>query len=236
MSTDSLAADLVEMLEITRTAERDVFGALAPDVRERPLRPGDWSPKDHLAHLAAWKARQADRYAAVQHGEEPGAGSENETDAINAELQRETAGLSWQETEDFAQQSHERLVAAIEATDPARIRAVAGLIGSTFGNGADHATQHFGWLRDARIGVDADASGRFVAVLEQLVARAALPDTDRGIALYNTACYLALDGQLDRARTLLRQAFALDPDLVRLAPDDPDLAALRDELPAMTPQ
>src|SRR6185436_9662825 len=70
MSTD-LTGTLAALLRSMRDAERDVFGGLDPDVRDRPLRAGDWSPKDHQAHLTAWKARQANRYAAARRGEEP---------------------------------------------------------------------------------------------------------------------------------------------------------------------
>ncbi len=75
MSTD-LTATLVALLRSMRDAERDVFGGLDPDVRDRPMREGDWSPKDHQAHLTAWKARQANRYADARRGEEPAEMSE----------------------------------------------------------------------------------------------------------------------------------------------------------------
>ena len=48
-----------------RQAERDVFGALDPAVRDRPMRIGDWSPKDVQAHLTAWKRLQTDRMRAA---------------------------------------------------------------------------------------------------------------------------------------------------------------------------
>ena len=52
---DPLIAALVDQLQAMRQAERDIFGGLDPQVRDRPLRPNDWSPKDHQAHLTAWK-------------------------------------------------------------------------------------------------------------------------------------------------------------------------------------
>ena len=62
MSTD-LTGTLVALLRSMRDAERAIFGGLKPEFRDRPMREGDWSPKDHQAHLTAWKARQANRYA-----------------------------------------------------------------------------------------------------------------------------------------------------------------------------
>jgi len=230
MSTDPLLRDLVEMLNLTRSAERDVFGAIDPQTRDKPIRPDDWSPKDFQAHLSAWKARQADRYAAVRRGEEPSIGSDGETDALNAKLRLRTADWPWDEIERQADEVHARLVAEVESTQPVLVRASGRLIGGTFGNGAYHAAQHFAWLRDAGVPVDADRFRRFVAELADLVQRANLPPADQGVAIYNTACYAALDGDLQRARDLLPEAFRLNPDLVQSARDDSDLAALKDEI------
>lgn len=52
---DPLVTELVAQLRETRDAERELFAALDPAVRDRPMRRGDWSPKDHQAHLTAWK-------------------------------------------------------------------------------------------------------------------------------------------------------------------------------------
>jgi hypothetical protein len=236
MSTDPLVRDLVAMLHLTRDAERDVFGPIPDDVRSRPVRPGDWSPKDHQAHLTAWKSRQADRYAAARRGEAPVEGSDEETDAVNAQLQRATAGWSWTDVERQADEVSARLISEIEAAGPAVLADRPGLVGSTFGNGAYHAVQHFGWLRSAGIAVDPGRTRRLVADLEELVERGSLPDADRGIALYNTACYAALEGEPARALALLPRAFALNPDLAELAQRDDDLASVRSELDLPRPQ
>jgi hypothetical protein len=233
MSTDPLIRDLIEMLNAMREAERDVFGAMAPEVRERPLRPGDWSPKDHQAHLSAWKARQADRYASARRNGQPEPDAEEETDAVNAELQRQTADWSWERVEQQAEDVSRRLTDEVASIDPARVRSSDRLIGGTFGNGAYHAIQHFIWLREAGVLVDAQRFHQFVMEMEQLVLRGSLPDPDLAVALYNTACYAALDGELDRARSLLPRAFRLRPDLAKLATTDTDLVALRDELPGL---
>lgn len=236
MSTDPLIRDLVEMLHLTRDAERDIFGAIPGATRDRPLRPGDWSPKDHQAHLTAWKGRQAERFAAASRGESPVEGSDAETDDVNAQLQRVTADWPWEEVERQADEVSERLVHEIETAGPTVLARFERLIGSTFGNGAYHAAQHFGWLRAAGIGVDAARSRRFVADLEELVGRGSLPDADRGIALYNTACYAALEGDAARALALLPRAFALRPDLQALAMNDDDLASIRSRLEGLAAQ
>jgi hypothetical protein len=232
---DRLTDDLVEMLTLMRDAERDVFGALDPAVRDRPIREGDWSPKDHQAHLSAWKGRQADRLAAARTGTqlEPW---EDEDDVVNARLQARTADWGWDAVSADAEAAHERLIAEVRATDPDLVRTGDHLLDGTYGNGAFHAQQHFIWLQAADIGIDDARVMAFNDDAERVVRRAALSDRDRGTALYNMACFHALGGRLDRARPLLREAFGLRPDLVEFAPGDPDLAPLRDEIEALAAQ
>jgi hypothetical protein len=230
MEQDHIASDLVDMLRVTREAERDVFGALDPAVRDRPMREGDWSPKDHQAHLTAWKARQAKRYEALRGGTETPPTPEDETDEINAELQAARAGWDWEAIELEADEVSERLAAQVLATDPQLIRRSEQTITSTFGNGAYHALQHFGWLADADVGTDRDRVNVFADEIGQVVARSSLPDRERGTTAYNVACYLALGGRLAAARSFLRDAFRLRPDLAEFAATDSDLAELREEL------
>ena len=47
---DELVLALVAQLRAMREAEREIFGSIEPGVRDRPIRPNDWSPKDHQAH------------------------------------------------------------------------------------------------------------------------------------------------------------------------------------------
>lgn len=221
---------LVAGVRATRVAERDVFGGLDPEVRDRPLREGDWSPKDHQAHLTAWKARQANRFAAANRGEEPEQAAEGETDAINAELQAARAAWSWDAITQEADEVSERLISEISATDPELLVRWDRLIGGTFGNGAFHAMEHFRWLEEANLGVDAARVSAFVEEVGDVVSRGGLPDTDVGVAMYNIACYHAVAGRLDDARPLLRQAFKLSPELADFAVGDTDLTALRGEI------
>ena len=230
MEQDRIATELAEMLRVTREAERDIFGALDPAVRDRPIREGDWSPKDHQAHLTAWKARQAKRYEALRSGVETPATPDAETDAINAELQAARAGWDWDSIEREADEVHDRLVAQVLATEPRLIRNSDRIIAGTFGNGAYHALQHFGWLAEADIGTDPVRVTRFIDEVGDILDRSSLPDADRGTGIYNVACYHAVAGRLDVARPLLRDAFRLRPDLAEYAVSDSDLAALRDEL------
>ena len=229
---DTLVVALVEQLRAMRDAERDIFGALEPAVRDRPMRPNDWSPKDHQAHLTAWKARQADRIRAARMGEEL-ASDDREDDDINAELRAARADWAWEAIVTEADEVSEGLESEIRAAGSAVLVASGRLVGGIFGNGPFHAMTHFGWLVDANVGVDEEGVAAFVDAQERLLDSVALPEADRGTGLYNLACAHAVAGRLDRARPLLRIAFRLRPDLTEFALEDPDLAALLDELPSL---
>jgi hypothetical protein len=230
--TDSIRDTLVEHVRSTRQAERDILGALDPDVRDRPMRPGDWSPKDHQAHLTAWKERQADRYEAIRNGREPLV-DEREDDEINAELHARTADWSWEDVVRQADEVSERLASEIAATDPATLAENERLVAGTFGNGPFHALTHFGWLADAGVVLEEKRLADFVDGQERILRTATLPDRDRGTGYYNLACAHAVAGRFDRARPLLRDAFTMRTDLIEVATEDPDLVALRGELASL---
>jgi hypothetical protein len=229
---DPLITALLEQLQVMRAAERDIFGSLEPEIRDRPIRPNDWSPKDHQAHLTAWKGIQAERIRASTRGEDPPFVG-TETDEINAGLQATRADWSWSDVVAEADEVTKRLEDEIRAAGSARLIESGGLIGGIFGNGASHGMTHFGWLVDADIGVDLARVSAFVDEQERLLNSEAVPDFDRGVGLYNLACAHALAGRLDRARSLLRVAFPLRPDLAEFAKQDPDLVELRNELPTL---
>ena len=230
--SDPLVATLVEQLRVVRQAERDIFGGLEPAVRDRPLRPGDWSPKDHQAHLTAWKGRQAERIRATRMGE-PFPTDDREDDVINAELQATRADWTWEAIAAESDDISERLEAEIRAAGGPTLIASQRLVPGIFGNGTFHAITHLGWLVDAGIGVDEERLAAFIDAEERLLADAEIPDADRGTGLYNLACAHAVAGRLERARALLPAAFRLRPDLAEFAKKDPDLVELRDELAAL---
>ena len=229
---DPLLVSVIAQLRATREAEREIFGSIDPGARDRPMRPGDWSPKDHQAHLTLWKGRQADRYEAVRNGRPPLV-DPREDDEINAELHATRADWAWDDLVAEADAVSQRLESEVAAVDPAVLLSEDRLLGGTFGNGPFHAVIHFGWLIDAEIGLDAARVDRFVDREEELLRSSPLAETDIAAGLYNIACHHVLSGRLDRARPLLRESFAARPDLRDWAAQDSDLEALRDELPSL---
>lgn len=232
MRDGPLVAALVKQLEAMRAAERDIFGALDPTVRDRPMRPGDWSPKDHQAHLTAWKKIQSERIQAAARGEQLTADA-RETDERNAELHALRADWPWDKIAREADEVSDQLMADIRAGGPELLTSREGMVGQIYGNSASHATTHFIWLSDAGIGVDTERILAFLGDHERQLMDAPLADSDRAVGLYNVACAHAVAGRLERARPLLRTAFGIRPDLAEFAKGDPDLVALTDELPTL---
>jgi len=177
--------------------------------------------------------RIAERIRANTRGEDPPFIG-RETDEINAELQATRAETPWPAVLAEADAVTAELEREIRDAGPTTLAESGGLIGGIFGNGSSHAMTHFGWLVDARIGIDEARVAAFVDAQERLLNAAAIPDFDRGVGLYNLACAHAVAGRLDRARPLLPVAFRLRPDLAEFAKEDPDLVELRDELSSLS--
>jgi hypothetical protein len=99
------------------------------------------------------------------------------------------------------------------------------------GNGAEHTIGHLAPVAEAA-GV-ADRIVDLATVVEELVDRGGWPPRSAAFARYNLACYHALAGRLDRARSLLRLALPEQEELRTIAPTDDDLIALRAEIPTL---
>jgi hypothetical protein len=230
-----LQADLVAMLRTMRDAERDLFAGIPASLREAAGTIGDWSPKDVMAHVAAWRAIEARRLEARAGVDDPRHAADPVTsdpiDEANALLHGRHAGWSWDAVADEADASVDALIVAVEHSSTDVLCecddfSVAG-IGA---NGVNHAVGHLPEIAElaggqARFDAFADA-------IESILRAGHLPPRDSGVILYNIACARALSGQLDDARRLLKAAFARRHDLIAAAADDPDLIALRDELSA----
>lgn len=229
-----LQDDLIEMLEATRAAEREIFALLEPPVRDAPARIGEWSAKDLLAHLAAWRGVEAERLRTGVRDLQPdtaeGDARAATDDEANARIQARRAGWSWERVAADAEASIDALEAQIRPTSAEDLTRSDQLVAGIGGNGANHAIAHLG---EAAALAGDEAQRRFRAFtdrIEAILLQGRLPDRDAGVMLYNVACFDALGGRLDDARRLLRDAFKRRPELVEWAREDDDVAVLRSEL------
>jgi hypothetical protein len=234
----AIHADMIELLRAARDAERDLYAMLDPELRDAAGTIGDWSAKDVLAHLAAWRAVEARRLEATARGlpapaEDPP--YDAPVDDANARLHAERAGHTWDDVDREADASTDALAGAITRSSHDVLCECDGAVVVGIGSsGSNHAIGH---LMDVVALVDEpSAVARYEAFLEdveRILAHRHLRPRDSGIMLYNIACHRALSGDLDEARRLLRIALTQHRPLMEFATDDPDLSALRDELPAL---
>ncbi len=234
MTDDHLTDALARTIESARGAERDLFGGLDEEVCLRPIREGDWNPKDIQAHVTAWKARQADRFAAVREGRElPPPMEDQEEDELNAELRATRIDWDWAAIVDEADAVTERLIQELRRADPDKLRASDRLMSGTFGNGVLHTLTHVRWLVEAGVPLDRERVAAFEDEALRVVNAPAIPEAARAIGVYDLACYHALSGSPDLARNLLREAFRMDPELVEYSRTDEELLSIRDDLDAL---
>ena len=230
-----LQADLAAMLHAMRDAERDLFTGIPTDIRETAGAIGEWSVKDVLAHLAAWRAVEARRIGARAGDVDPLHASDPPTtepvDESNAALHERHAGLSWEAVIAEADASVEALVAAIErSSTDVLCECDDGSVAGIGASGVNHAVGHLPEI--AEMAGDRPRFDAFADAIEAILGAGHLPPRDSGVILYNIACARALSGELDDARRLLKSAIARRHDLAELAPHDDDLIALREELTA----
>lgn len=232
-SLSPLQRDLVAMLEATRSAERDIFDRLAPETRDAPSTIGVWSARDLRGHLAAWRAIEARRIEA--RGEASGLANEGDPapnepiDESNAKLHDQRAGWTWDAIAREADASIDALIAAIgRSSSDVLCECDDGSVAGIGSNGVNHAVGHLPEI--AAMAGDRARFAVFAAEIEAILGAGHLPPRDSGVILYNIACARSLDGELDDARRLLLAAFARRHDLRELAPNDPDLMGLHDEL------
>ncbi len=220
------------MLGAMRDAERDLFAMVPHATRETPGTIGDWSPKDVLAHLGAWRAVEARRLEARASADRPSPDDpslDEPIDESNAKLQARDRDLSWEAVVVAANASVDALIMAVDrSSTDVLCECDDGSVAGIGVNGVNHAVGHLPEIADLVAGgVRFDA---FAREIEAVLRAGHVPPRDSGTILYNIACAQALSGALDDARRLLGAAFARRHDLADLATHDPDLAALGGEL------
>jgi hypothetical protein len=227
----ALRASLIEGVRACRDTEREVFAALDTVLRDALGADGGWSPKDNLAHLSAWRRRQAAKMAAIRAGgPEPELPGGDDLDATNAIFHAEREGWGWDRVNGDADASADELIAELGAADDDALEDQKA-IGSIMGDGPEHDLAHLGPIA-ATVGLESKVLS-LAELTRTLIDRGGWPDRSAAYARYNLACYHALGGRLDEARSLLRQALPAEDALRKHAPCDDDLIALRPELEAL---
>jgi len=230
-----LSTVLLRLLDEARRDELAFIDGLDARAREAMGAPDCWSARDHVAHVAYWRLRLADRLHAI-HRNEPQPELEA-WESQNAKVFEEYRDRSWPDVLAEVDRSHRALSACIERLSDedlitfGRFDWLDGqpLHDAVMGSAYEHLQVHLSQYHVER--GDLPEARR---IHERSVARvvdAGVPPALAGVVLYNLACSYALHGDLEEARTTLDRALALypTPHLADWARTDPDLAALRDD-------
>jgi len=229
-----LRSKLVELIEQTCQEEQALFARLSEGERAVRGEPDRWSPKDTIAHVAAWKTRLAEDLAAAARGETPV--RDEDFEAVNARIFEENRDRSWPEILDQAAEACRQLVEQVEKTSEPELGGTETLPWQgerplwrvIVGTGIIHPiAMHLDPLLLQR------GDKEYATDLQEEVAKllGELDDSQnwQGLVRYNLACHHALAGETETAIEKLREALELNPKLTEWSKEDPDLASLREE-------
>jgi tetratricopeptide (TPR) repeat protein len=219
---------LLQTLIESQDRERQLV-KLCDDVRSED--PAEWTPKDHLVHLAHWRRYAAQVLTAVRTGGTPPVG--DDVEAVNAGVQAANRDRRAAEVKEAASGSYMELMSAIEqcsneellAPRPGREQDKAWEV--VPGNGHLHLGEHLGFWYEAQ-GDDRNAEKAQLWASD--VNDAAFTDPkSRAFGAYNLGCYYARHGRAGEALPHLKSSFNLYPDLKEWARKDKDLDRIREE-------
>ena len=234
MAETGLSAKLIELLDEVRAEQQALLADLTDEERAATGSADHWAVKDVFAHITTWKARSAARLRCAARGETPP--DTRDFDAFNARDFEEHREQPWADALADEARVHAEFVEAVrhlsddELATPGRYAWMDGrpLCLAVLSNGVTHPVEHLVKLAIAR--GEAERGLRIQERLAAALADATLPESVRGIGLYNLACMYATSGQSAQALEALSEGLRLTPRLVVEARADQDFSSLR-ELP-----
>jgi tetratricopeptide (TPR) repeat protein len=198
---------------------------------EAPASPGQWTAKDHLAHIVAWREVAAAEFEALRTGVGPPDIS-NDDDLENAKIYERTHDMPAAALIDDSRHAWNALAAELERASEAdlakpRARWPEETYGRVIVNHTlTHLAEHLGYVhRDRRDEKAAEALARWAR--DQ--AAATFPgERQEGVSEYNLGCFYAVRGRAAEAIPHLRRGVELVPGLRDWAQQDSDLDPIRD--------
>ncbi len=219
---------LLELLKEGLQEEARFVAGMTAEERQAPSAPDNWSPKDVIAHNAAWQERLAQIIAAGKRGER--LPEVNDVDLVNHEIYLAHCAQTWADVLAYSTLASAHLSEQVRSLSEAGL--AEPLLGegsqarwrNIVGNGYSHPLSHLAGLYVKR-GNAAEAVRIQEEAARQLLALADEPRW-RGVAIYNLACFYAQADCREKALANLRQALQLAPDLTGWSREDPDLLSL----------
>ena len=224
---------LLDLLGQAHQMEMDFVGALSGQQRARIGTLEDWSAKDVISHVAAWKARLADNLLAVSEARPPtGTG---DLDGQNAIFFHEYRDRTWDEVLAMATGAFQRLVAQVEPLGEQELvscetfpwqgdRPLWRLI---IGTGCLHPVGHVPEFY--RNQGNREQAAKMLGVMSRSMVDLDDSPLWQGVVKYNLACHYSLLGLPAEAIRELKESLALNPGLTEWSKQDTDLDAIRGE-------
>jgi hypothetical protein len=227
-TTASLRDRLLQTLDAARERE-SVLIAVCDDAPS-PIA-DQWTAKDNVAHLSAWREHAALTLDAMRLNQPmPELPYPADLDARNRVIFDAHHHDPADAIRAWAAQTYTQLIEALRAcSDDDLQRERPGDAGPLWriipGDGHAHVAQHLSYWYGEH---DDPAAAEDAAVWAHSLEVELFPDpADRAVADYNLACFYARTGRGDEAVPLLRTALNGRPDLLHWASEDPDLDSLR---------
>jgi tetratricopeptide (TPR) repeat protein len=218
---------LLGLIEIGRMKENDLLLELVDDSAAR--RPGEWTIKDTVAHLASWRRVAAGELDAARTGAEAPS-VDDDDDVTNAKFYAETHSFPARSILELAAKSWDELAAAVRACSEQSLLGprpnhphlkVWQVVPET---AVDHIADHLGYLYSDQ--GDSAAEERAATWRYDVELEAFPEDRRRGVEEYVLGRFYATKGRRDEALAHLERGLALRPELREFAKEDPELAKL----------
>jgi hypothetical protein len=227
------AEDLIKALEAERDREHSLVETLSESERARQGTYDDWSAKDLLAHINAWK-----RQVVLDLREDPEAvpeSTDEEVETANVAFYEANHSRPWDSILSDSESIHQSLVGELDMLSASELsethrfpwqeglplwRRLAGWI---FTHPWIHLAEHALAKEDFQ-GAENEA--------HQMVSAGRLISDDpdwTGALEYNAACIFARAGALDQAFQRLETALQHREDLIEASLQEDDLALLRSD-------
>jgi len=230
--TTTLKPRLIELFERSRHNLHAWIEQLSAEERMEAGDPKHWTAKDQVAHLCAWRETSVEHLQMLRGGEKPP--DFEEFDPINAQFYEAHHRMTWEKILEKEERLARAFVGELQAfseeqlTDPER---------NPWRNGRPvwnyamievymHPEQHRGFYYAER--GDLEQANQIQEELSRTLYAFSDEPRYQAVARYNLACHYATTGQMDKALSPLKEAFALNPALAEWSKQDTDLAALQD--------